>query len=408
MEHVYASIDIGSDSIKVVVCELYKGHLHLLAATSMPSKGVKKGLIIEPALAEESISKALKKTEEMLGVKIKKVLVTVPSHFMNYKFVSGKTTVKKDLISGFDMSASYSDGIKKNLLPNEELVMAIPTVFKIDGKTIVKDPKKMPGKTLEGRALMISSSKKNVYSTVSIIEKLGVELTDISAVSVSDANMFKNEKFQRGISAIVNIGSDMTVLSLYNKGLPVITKIIGMGGKDIDKELCYKYRINLGDARKIKEKFATANIKAASKHEFYETKNPEGEVVKISQKKASKIISAKLEKLLNLVKNELEDLTNKPILYIMVTGGVSNMCDFNYLLKNIMPTARVGKIDLIGVRNNKYSTALGNIIYYLEKLKLNGKDYSMFSEDDMDRLSSPTYLDENTVLGKVFSYFFDE
>lgn len=408
MEHVYASVDIGSDSIKVTVCELYRGHLYLLAATSVPSKGVKKGLITEPKGAKESISKAIRKTEEMLGVKIKKVLVSIPNHFLNYKFVSGKCDVKGDIISGIDMANSYSDGIKKSILPNEEFVTAIPTLFKIDGKGIVKDPKKLPGSTLEGRALMITSPKKNVYSTAGIIEEVGLELTDICAPSVSDLNMFKNEKFQRGISAIINIGSDMTSLHLYNKGLPAATKIIGIGGKDIDKELCYKYRISLGDARKIKEKFASANINASSKHEVYEAKNIEGNVVKISQKKASKIVIKKLEEILKCAKNELEDLTNKPILYIMVTGGVSNVADFNYLLKQIMPMARVGKIELVGVRDNKYSTALGNIIYYLEMLKLNGKNYSMFSEDDMDRLSSPTSLNENTVLGKVFSYFFDE
>lgn len=408
MEHVYASIDIGSDSIKVVVCELYKGQLHLLAATSMPSKGIKKGLITEPNKAKESISKAIKKTEEMLGVKIKKVLTVMPSHFVNYKFASGKTEVKGNIITGSDMLSSYMSGVKKTLTPNEEFVTAIPTIFKIDSKTIVKDPKNLPASILEGRALIVSSPKKNIYATASIIESLGIELTDITVPSISDYNMFKNEKLQRGISAIINIGSGKTEVSLYNKGLPAATRIIAVGGKDIDKDLCYKYRISLNDAKKIKENFISLNIRAASKNEIYEAQNYERKTVKISQKSASKIVISKVEEILNLAKNELEDLTNKPIEYIMVTGGVSNMTDFNYLLRQIIPSANVGKIELIGVRNNKYSTALGNIIYYLETLKLNGKDYSMFSEDDMDKLSSPTFLDENTVLGKVFSYFFDE
>ena len=58
MEHVYSSIDIGSDTIKLVVCELYKNHLNLLAATSTPAKGIKRGLIVDPKLAKEAIKNA--------------------------------------------------------------------------------------------------------------------------------------------------------------------------------------------------------------------------------------------------------------------------------------------------------------------------------------------------------------
>ena len=57
MEHVYASIDIGSDSIKIVVCELYQNHLNLLAATSVPSSGIKKGLIVEPEKANKGFKR---------------------------------------------------------------------------------------------------------------------------------------------------------------------------------------------------------------------------------------------------------------------------------------------------------------------------------------------------------------
>ena len=107
MEHVYASIDIGSDSVKVVVCELYRNHLNLLAATSVPSKGIKKGLIVNPDLAKESIISALKEAEAMLGVRIKKVIATVPAHFADYKLIKGSSKVASDLISGNDMINSY-------------------------------------------------------------------------------------------------------------------------------------------------------------------------------------------------------------------------------------------------------------------------------------------------------------
>ena len=84
------------------------------------------------------------------------------------------------------------------------------------------------------------------------------------------------------------------------------------------------------------------------------------------------------------------------------------MADFSTSLSDVMFSAVKGNIKLIGVRDNMYSTAIGNIIYFLNTLKLKGMDYSMLSEDDMDKLSSPKSNNNETVLGKVFGYFFGE
>lgn len=409
MEHVYASIDIGSDSIKVVVCELYQNHLNLLAATCTPSSGIKKGLIVEPEKAKDSIIRALKEAEAMLGVRIKKVIATVPCHRAQYKIIKGECDVKGDLIDGNDIINSYKDGIKKNLNVNEEFVNVIPIDFNINGKTVIKDPKNFPGDKLSGRAMMITTPKKNVYSVATIIESIGVELADISVGSVGDINTFKSKELDENVSAIINIGSDITTVSLYNKGIPVSTKIIGGGGKEIDKDLAYTYRISTVDARKIKETFALANDKNANKNSIYEVKDIEGKVLKLNQEEVSKVVKTRISEILSLAKSEIEDLTNKQIQYIIVTGGISNMIDFDSTLNEIIFSARKGKVKLIGVRNNKYSTAVGNIIYFINTLKLKGMNYSMLSEDDMDRLSSPkSNNNDGTVLGKVFGYFFGE
>ena len=408
MEHVYASLDIGSDSIKVVVTELHGGHLNLLAATSEPSRGVRKGLITQPKLAKEAIIRALKGAEAMLGVRIKKVIATVPSHFAKYKIIKGECAVEGDLITSKDMINSYKDGIKKNILPNEEFVTAYPIDFKVNGKTVMKDPKNFPGQSLVGRAMMVTVPKKNVYSIASIVESIGIELVDVTVGSIGDVSAFKVSELKGGLGAIINIGADMTVVSIFNKGVPAAERIIGAGGKDIDKDISYKYRIEVSEARKIKETFALAHTKGASKENFYETNDIENRPVKISQFDASKIAMSRLKDILNTAKNELEDLTNKEIKYIIVTGGISNMQGFEKVLNDVLVTAKKGNVKLIGIRNNKYSVAIGNIIYFLNTLKLKGMDYSMFSEEDMDLLSSQVSDNDETVLGKVFSYFFGE
>ena len=173
--------------------------------------------------------------------------------------------------------------------------------------------------------------------------------------------------------------------------------------------MAYTYKLELKDARKIKEKFALAHVRNASVHDIYETVNLDNVKIKINQKAVSEVVMGRINEILTLAKNELKDLTNKPIQYIIITGGTSNMLDFEYVLRDVLPTASKGSVKLIGVRNNKYSTVIGNIIYFLNTLKLKGMDYSMLSEDDMDELSSPREnSNDDTMLGKVFGYFFGE
>lgn len=409
MEHVYASIDLGSDSIKLVVCELYQNHLNLLAATSIPSRGIKKGLIVDPELAKKSILLAFKQVEDMLGIKIKKVIACIPNHMAEYKIIKGECDIPGDLITAHDMINSYKAGIKANLLPNEEFVTVVPIDFKINGKTVMKDPKGFPGKKLLGRAMMVTTPKKNVYSVASVIESLGVEIVDISVGSIGDINCFRTDELDKNISAVINIGADITTVSLYNKSIPVCTKIIGAGGNDIDKDLAYMYKIDVTEARKIKENFALANTRNADKFDVYETTNNDNVKIKVNQLAASEIVESRINEILTLAKNELNDLTNKPIQYIIITGGTSNILDFEYCVHDILPNASKAKVKLVGVRNNKYSTVIGNIIYFLNTLKLKGMNYSMFSEDDMEELSSPRdNTNDDTMLGKVFGYFFGE
>ena len=410
MKHVYASMDLGSDSIKLVVCELYQNHLNLLAATSVPSRGIKKGLIIDPELAKKSVLLAFKQIEDMLGIRIKKVIANIPNHMAEYKIIKGESDISGDLITSKDMTNSYKAGIRVNLMPNEEFVTVVPIDFKINGKTVMKDPKGFPGKKLMGRAMMVTTPKKNVYSVASIIESLGIEIVDISVGSIGDINCFRTENLDKSISAVINIGSDITTVSLYNKSIPAITKVIGAGGKDIDKDLAYMYKIDVLEARKIKESFALAHKKNADIADVYETVNVDNVKIKINQVSASEVVMSRINEILTLAKNELNDLTNKPIQYIIVTGGTSNMLDFENCLHDVFPaSASKGSVKLVGVRNNKYSTAIGNIIYFLNTLKLKGMNYSMLSEEDMDELSSPREnTNDDTMLGKVFGYFFGE
>ena len=89
------------------------------------------------------------------------------------------------------------------------------------------------------------------------------------------------------------------------------------------------------------------------------------------------------------------------------------MAHFEYIADQVFgKDASIGNVKLVGIRNNKYSSAVGNIVYFINKLKLKGQDYTMVSDNYAEELSSTrkniVNISNDSMLGKVFGYFFGE
>ncbi|MBP3921069.1 MAG: cell division protein FtsA [Bacilli bacterium] len=410
VRHIYTSIDIGTDTIKVVVTEIHKGKLNLLAASSTKSKGIKKGLVTDVNDASASLKSAINEVEEMLGIKIKKVLISVPSYFAEFTKIEGKIKINNDdsIITGYDIRDVLEVAIKNNSFP-KEIVSVIPIDFKIDDQTGIKDPKGLMGSVLSVRAIACLTPKKNIYSVITLADSIGLEVMDIMLNGIGDVNAFKNAETESKLGAIINIGCETTSISIYNKGIVIKNSIIGMGGKNIDNDISYMYKIEPSEATKIKEKFALAHKKNANINEFYTIKNLDNK--KINQLEVTEIVMSRIEEILGLAKKEINSLANRKMDYIIITGGTSNIKDFITVAEEIFDkNIAIGNINIIGLRNNKYSTAIGNIIYYINKLKLLGNNISFISDTELNRLSlnGLVNVSSESMLGKVFGYFFGE
>ena len=414
MKYVYTSVDIGSDTIKVVVCELFNNKLNLLAASSVQSRGIKKGLITNGKEASISLKKALKEVEDMLGIKIKKVLASIPNYFSEFNMVKGKIEFEEETeITGKEIVKLLQSIMEGKEDKNKEMVTMIPIDFIVDDKKGIKDPKGYMASMLATRAVMVMTPKKNILSVVTLLENAGLEVVDVSLSSIGDMASVKDKDIKNGIGAIINIGHETTSISLYNKGIIVNNSMIGVGGKNVTSDISYMYKVTPSEATRIKEKFALAHKKYASKSDFIEATNKDGEVIKISQFEVSEVVMARLEEILVLARKEINILTKHDIDYILITGGTSSMTNFSLIAEEILGNiVKIGNIRLVGLRNNKYSACVGNIAYFISKLKLKGKLYSMISKNDMEDLSSSKSglinVSEESRLGKVFGYFFSE
>ena len=401
MRHIYTSVDIGTDTTKVIVTELYKGKLNLLAASSTKSNGIKKGLITNVDEASFSLKKAISEVQEMLGFRIRKVLVNVPSYFADFSKIEGSIKVN-GVVEDEDVSRVIDEALKSSSF-DKEIVSIIPIDFSLDEQSGIRDPKGLMGDVLKVRAVVSLVPKKNIYSVVSLIDSIGLEVADISLNGIGDINAFKNKEIDSKLGAVINIGYETTNVSIYNKGIIIKNSIIGMGGKNIDNDLSYMYKIDLDTADKIKKKFAYAHKDYANKVEFYNIDDN----TKINQFEVTDIVMSRVEEILSLAKKEINLLANRKMDYVIITGGVSNMQGFSSIAEDVFgKEVKLGNVNIIGIRDNKYSTAIGNVVYYINHLKLLGKINSV--GEDSTYNSSLSNITEESMLGKVFGYFFGD
>ncbi len=413
MRKILAGIDIGTDVIKVIVAEIVKSKVNILAVSEADSKGIRSGLVINKEAFIPSLKEAIKKAEDILGLKIRKAIVSVPSQGAQFIINNGSTTITSEdkVIKGIDIVRAMQASIYNQVPENYEVVDIVPAGFKINDEEIVTNPLNQIANKLLVKSIITIVPKENIEPILDCFSKIEVEVIDTSLTSVGDYYTLRKDKLDNQIGAIINIGDGTTTISIFNKGLLTNTSVIEIGGQNIDNDISFIYKVTKNDARKLKENLGLAHKRMAQASSTASVTNRLGETISINQYELSEIVMSRLEEILNMAKKQINYLTKKEIHYIIVSGGVSEMADFLLTLESVFGrNAKVARMHEIGVRNNKYSACLGIIKNYDSKLRLRGKEFSIFSLEELEELSGKhkkLNISDNSVLGKLFGYFFD-
>ena len=410
MKEIISSLDIGSSTVKLVVGEMYKGELNILSASEVKSKGVKRGIIVNPEETLISIREAFTRTEDMLGIKINKVLLTVPSYYAEFQVVEGSVEIKNETktVESKDIVSVLQACVYNKVPASKEFVSITPIEFKVndDKKTI--NPKGMKAKTLSCKAILSLSPKKNIYSAISLLETMGIDVVDINYGSVADYYEFKNKELDKKNTAVINVGDEKTEVSIFKKGILVETEVIDIGGKNIDRDICYIYDISRKNAKNLKEKFALATKRNASTSWSEDVLTNKDENIKINQYEISEIICSRIREILDLSKKQINILTKLEISNIIITGGTTELNDFNLVADEVFGRElEVYKTKEIGCRHNKYSSALGLIKYYHDKLSFRDRIAYTVDEEAQDELINNKKSNNSSILGKIYGYFFN-
>ena len=400
---IYSSIDIGSDTIKICVGKVTKNSIDILASSKTHAVGIKKGLIVDKDLAMQSIILALNEIESELGFRIDKAVITVPLYDVQVDIYNGCSYADGE-ITGADVITCFKSSVS-TIDVDKEVVTVFPIDFLIDDEVRVTDPIGMKGNKLESRMLISTIPKENVYPYLDLLEKCNIEVIDLSFGVINDFYHVKdNDDYIKNSGIVVDIGNDKTEIAVFNKGLLVNGVVMPSGSKLLDHDISYIYHFDKTTSRKLKENVAMASSQYADELDTMECDNVEGEKITVNALEVSQIVEARLEDLLKNVKKILNDLTNREISYIIITGGVSNLPGFDYLIRDIFGDIATSiNMSTIGVRNNVYTSCVGMLKYYYDKLRIRGIDYTMYT-DILKNIQDKKNIVQNKVLDDFKEY----
>ena len=404
------SLDIGNEEIKVIVASAFDNKCNVLASTSIRSSGIKKNTIYNEKKLRESIKLAILKTEEKIGMKIKEVILLIPSNTAKMTIETGLVDIKDNIVRGSDIKRALADAKKDTFDDTRELVSVLPISFTVDDNISVSNPIGEEGNKLFVKAVVSTSLKSEIYPLISIVSSLGISIVDIVHKSQADYYTVSNNSLDRKLGCVINMGGDVTTVSIFNKGIMIKNSYIPLGSSSVDKDISFVYKVDIKTARHLKETFALAVPRYADKYDSIDVVTLENKSITVTQSEISKVIESRLNEILKLAKNEINRLTKREISYIIVVGGISELAGFNYIVEDVLSrNASCLDMQQMGARHNKYTSAFGAIKYFYKKCLLTEEDISMFPQDVVETFLSPKKRNTGSenIVSKFLHHFYD-
>ena len=413
MRKIMSSLDIGYASIKFIVAEIKGKKLYILTSSIINNDAVKKDMTIDYDILEAIIKKLLSDAKEKLGIEIKKTLLTIPTDSASFTINRARIDIKNEdnLITTDDMIKVVNLSGENVVQDNMELVNITPLYYTLDDSSKTDIPVNTFSRSLEVKSIITSSRKEDVYKYLRVLDNLGVSVVDISYDVVGNYFAFKTDDMDTTCGVIIDIGYLSTSISVYNKGVLVNTLKIKVGSLNVLKDISYIYKISLESAKEVYKRLGLGSSKNANNLEKIELKDNNGDKLIINQVNLSEIIESRVQEILSMAKKQINTLTKRQISYIICTGGIANIGDFDLnVLEVFGKNARTCYINTIGIRDTRYASALGLIKWYDYNAKLKNYDYSILSLEEQEEFSkeeSEAKTSSNSIIGKVFDYFFE-
>lgn len=386
-----SAIDIGSNKITTIIAQvdseqsIYESGIGVLGVSSVESRGIRKGHIINIEEAVDAIVESVEAAERMAGYSLDNAFISIGGASISSQNSHGVVAVSgsNGEIQSMDVDRVIEAASAVSLPNSREVVHIIPLEYTVDGEGGVKDPVGMTGVRLEVKTHVITISTASLRNLEKAVDEAGVGISGVVFDGLASSYAVATSTEKELGCVVLDIGGGTTSIASYSEGSLVYSGVIPIGAKNVTNDLAIGLRISLDSAEKIKL-FLSSKKKKDSKEETDEISLKESlgisdkdlEIKRVSRKTLVEgIIRPRLNEIFSMVRSELEKngiLSMTPS-GVIITGGGAETVGILESAKRVLamparigtPTGVSGLVD--DILTPSYACAIGLILYGAEQ-----------------------------------------
>ncbi|MDD1609916.1 MAG: cell division protein FtsA [Methylococcaceae bacterium] len=379
--NLIVGLDIGTSKVAAIVGEIASdGSLEIIGIGSTPSRGLKKGVVVNLESTVQSIQRAIEEAELMAGCQIKSVFAGIAGCHIRSLNSHGIVAIKDKEVTQYDIDRVIDSARAVAIPADQKILHILPQEFVIDLQGGIKEPIGMSGIRLEAKVHMVTGSVSASQNIIKCIRRCGLEVEDLVLEQLASCNAVLTEDEKDLGVLLCDIGGGTTDIAIYADGAIKHTAVIPVAGDQVTNDIAVALRTPTVNAEEIKRKYACALTQLADVDGTIEVPSiGDRSPRKISAQNLAEIIEPRYEELLLLVQAELRRSGYEDAIAtgIVLTGGSSKVMGLIDLAEEIfhMPVRMGGPQNVTGlsevVKNPIHSTGVGLLIY--------GKDHQNLS-----------------------------
>ncbi|MBI4826831.1 MAG: cell division protein FtsA [Nitrospirae bacterium] len=379
------SLDIGTVKTSVIAGETGEAGLRIIGRGSAPSRGLRKGAVINIEDAVESVKEAVRDAGAMAGIEINAVYLGIGGEHISSLLSHGVIALSKHEIEQREVD-SVIDAARAVAIPfDREVLQVIPVGFSINGQNGITDPRGMSGVRLEADVRIITGSATYVQNFVKTCEKAGLEVIDIVLKPFATAEAVLTDDERSLGTAVIDIGGGTTEIAIFHEGLLCHTSVIPVGGNNFTNDIAIGLRTPAPEAEKIKKQYGCTMISMVQDHEEIEIGySGDRQAKNVPRHHLIEIIQPRAVELFKLIKDEIRASGFDGLLSsgAVLTGGSAMMEGMDVMAENIldmpvrigMPAGIEGLTD--DMSSPMYATGVGLLIYGAREMTAENEKHS--------------------------------
>lgn len=372
-KNLIVGLDIGTSKVVAIVGEVNtENTIEIIGIGSHPSRGLKKGVVVNIESTVQSIQRAVEEAELMAGCQIHSVFAGIAGSHIRSLNSHGIVAIRDKEVTPADVERVI-DAARAVAIPADQRILHIlPQEFIVDNQEGVREPIGMSGVRLEAKVHMVTGAVSAAQNIIKCVRRCGLEVDDIILEQLASAQSVLNEDEKELGVCLVDIGGGTTDIAVFTEGAIRHTSVIPIAGDQVTNDIAVALRTPTQNAEEIKIKYACALTQLASPEETIEVPSVgDRPARRLARQTLAEVVEPRFEELFTLVQAELrrsgfEDLCAAGI---VLTGGSSKMEGVVELAEEIfhMPVRRgvpqfiAGLVDV--VRNPIYSTGVGLLLF---------------------------------------------